>query len=83
MKNRPGAHTGSLQFFAPSASVQNSKVEPDLRDKSLSIDDLVTDIEKQCENIAPALCLATDSDVQITESGVAPDEDTKTPEVDT
>ena len=83
MKNRPGAHTGSLQFFAPSASVKISKVEPDLRDKSLSIDDLVTDIEKQCENIAPALCLATDSDVQITESGVAPDEDTKTPEVDT
>ena len=58
MKNRPGAHTGSLQIFAPSASVKISKVEPDLRDKSLSIDDLVTDIEKQCENIAHALCFS-------------------------
>ena len=72
MKNRPCAHTGSLQIFAPCASVKISKVEPDLRDKSLSIDDLILDIKEQCENSAPALCLATDSDVQLTESGVDP-----------
>ena len=63
--------------------MQNSKVEPDLRDNSLSTDVLLTDIEEQRENDAPAFGLATNSDVQITESGVAPDADTKTPEVDT
>ena len=62
--------------------MQNSKVEPDLRDKSLIIDVLITDIEEQRENAAPALGLATNPDVQITESGVAPDADTKTSEIE-
>ena len=48
----------------------------------LSIDDLLADIEEQCKNAGPALCLAIDSDVQITESGVTPDAVTKTSEVD-
>ena len=62
--------------------MQNSKVELDLGDNSLSIDVLITDIEKQRENAAPALGLAIVSDVQITESGVDPDADTKTSEID-
>ena len=67
---------------AASANVKNSKVEPDLCNKRLSTNDLVADIEEQCENAAPAQCLAIDSDVQITESGVSPNSDTKTSEVD-
>ena len=39
-------------------------------------------MEEQCENVAPALCLAINSDVQITESGAAPDAHTKASEVD-
>ena len=69
-------------MFAPSAHVKNSKIEPDLCNKWLSIDDLEADIEEQCKNAAPALCLAIVSDVQITESGVTPDADIKTSEVD-
>ena len=62
--------------------MQNSKVEPDLRDKSLSIGVLITDIDEQRENAAPVLGLATNSAVQITESGMAPAADTKTSEID-
>jgi len=47
----------------------------------LSIDELVADIEEQSKNAATALCLAIVSDLQITESGVTPDGDTKTSKV--
>ena len=72
-------HISAEQTFAPGANVQNSKVEPVYKtDKSLSVDDLITDIKEQCENAAPAFGLTTNSDVQITESGMASDADTKT-----